>query len=175
VRIEPLFDQARVHERIAELAEEIARGQDGAPLTLVSIAQGAVRFADALQAALAARGVATQRIDVQASRTRGTRLAPVRVGAFDPEALDGRDVLVVDDVADEGETLRAVLALAAEGSPRTLRSAVLVDKGGARRAPLRIDWAGFRVASGWVVGFGMDLDGAWRELDWIGRVVDERF
>jgi hypoxanthine phosphoribosyltransferase len=175
VRIEPLFDEARVRARVTELADAIARDQDGASLVIVCIAQGAVRFADALESALAARGVATRRIDVQASRTRGTRLAPVRVGAFDPDALEGRDVLVVDDVADEGDTLRAVLGLAAEGSPRTLRSAVLVDKGGARRAPLRIDYAGFRVASsGWVVGFGMDLDGAWRELDWIGRLVDER-
>ena len=175
MHIEPLFDEARVRGRIAELADEIARDQADAGLALVCIAEGAVRFTDALESALRACRVATRRLDVAVRRTRGTRLGPVQVGAFDPDALEGCDVLVVDDVADEGDTLRAVLGLAASGEPRRLRSAVLVDKRGRRSGPLRIDYAGFVVESGWVVGFGMDADGAWRELDWIGRLVDERF
>jgi hypoxanthine phosphoribosyltransferase len=68
-----------------------------------------------------------------------------------------------------------VLDIAALAEPRSLRCAVLVDKRERRRAAVTPDYAGFVVESGWVVGFGMDLDGAHRELDYIGVVRDERF
>ena len=99
----------------------------------------------------------------------------MQVDAFEPERFEGRDVLVVDDIADEGDTLRAVCELVAAGEPRSLRTAVLVDKREKRTAALALDYAGFRVERGWVVGFGMDLHGAYRELDFIGVAVDPRF
>jgi hypoxanthine phosphoribosyltransferase len=68
-----------------------------------------------------------------------------------------------------------VLEIAALGEPRSLRCAVLVDKRERRRAAIAPDYLGFVVESGWVVGFGMDLDGAYRELDFIGVLRDERF
>jgi hypoxanthine phosphoribosyltransferase len=102
-------------------------------------------------------------------------LQDVQVEAFDPDAFEGRDVLVVDDIADEGETLRAVLDLLAGVETRTVRTAVLVDKRTPRRGRLPLDYVGFELEGGWVVGFGMDLDGAYRELDAIAVVVDRRF
>jgi hypoxanthine phosphoribosyltransferase len=112
---------------------------------------------------------------VRARRSAGTSLGPVTVDAFDPDALEGRDVLVIDDIADEGITLGTVLELASLGEPRSLRSAVLIDKRERRREPVALDYVGFTVERGWVVGYGMDLDGAYRELDWIGVWRDERF
>lgn len=174
MRIEPLISAEAIRARTAELAAQLARDYAAAPLTLVCIAEGARRFADALLAALADHRLAPERIDVRARRTQGRRLEPVAIEGFAAERLAGRDVLVLDDIADEGATLRAVLEIAARGEPRSLRSAVLVDKRERRRAPIAPDYVGFVVASGWVVGFGMDLDGAYRELDFIGVVRDER-
>ena len=175
MRIEPLIPIEAIRARIAELAVAIARDYAHAPLTLVCILEGARRFTDALLAELASRRVFPERLDVRARRTLGTRLEPVQIDGFDPEQLAGRDVLVLDDIADEGATLRAVLEIAALGEPRTLRCAVLVDKRERRRAQIAPAYAGFVVESGWVVGFGMDLDGAYRELDFIGVARDERF
>jgi len=142
---------------------------------LVCIAEGARRFTDDLLARLVRRGLRPSRLDVRARRSAGTSLGPVHIDAFDPERLEGRDVLVLDDIADEGATLRAVLEIVALGEPRSLRTAVLVDKRERRREAVRLDYVGFTVERGWVVGYGMDLDGAYRELDWIGVLVDERF
>jgi hypoxanthine phosphoribosyltransferase len=175
MRIEPLISAEAIRARIAELAVQLALDYAHTPLTLVCIAEGARRFVDALEAALASHRLAAKRIDVRARRTEGTRLQPVAIEGFDPERLAGRDMLVLDDIADEGATLRAVLDVAALGDPRSLRSAVLVDKRERRRAGVAPDYVGFEVASGWVVGFGMDLDGAYRELDFIGVLRDERF
>jgi hypoxanthine phosphoribosyltransferase len=174
-RIEPLISAEAIRARLDELAKQIARDYGDARLALVCIAEGARRFADDLLARLAARGLRPERIDVHARRSAGTTLGPVTVESFDPDRLEGRDVLVLDDIADEGATLRAVLEIAALGEPRSLRTAVLVDKRERRREAVRLDYVGFPIARGWVVGYGMDLDGAYRELDWIGVLVDERF
>jgi hypoxanthine phosphoribosyltransferase len=174
-RIEPLFSAAEVALRIEALAAEIAGDLRGAELTLVCVMEGARRFGDALAAGLRASGLRPERIDMRAHRTTGTRLGEIAIEPFDEAPLAGRDVLVVDDIADEGVTLRAVLEVVALAEPRSVRTAVLLDKPASRRDPLRLDYVGFRVERGWVVGFGMDLDGAYRELDWIGVLVDERF
>jgi hypoxanthine phosphoribosyltransferase len=175
VRIEPLFSAAAIRARIDDLAERVARDYRETRLALICIAEGARRFTDDLVARLAVRGVRPERFDVRARRSAGTSLGPVTIDAFDPERLEGLDVLVLDDIADEGATLRAVLEIAALGEPRSLRTAVLIDKRERRREPVALDYVGFPVERGWVVGYGMDLDGAYRELDWIGVLVDERF
>jgi hypoxanthine phosphoribosyltransferase len=84
-------------------------------------------------------------------------------------------VLVIDDIADEGVTLRAVLDLVAMAETRSIRTAVLVDKREHRTHPLALDYVGFEVESGWVVGYGMDLNGEYRDLDWIGVLRNDRF
>ena len=174
-RIEPLFSEEAVRTRVAELAARLWRDYADAPLSVLFIAEGARRFSEALLAELARHGASPPCLEVRARRSQGSDLGPVELERFDPEELADRDVLVVDDIADEGETLRAVLELAALGEPRSLRTAVLVDKPARRREPLRLDYIGFTVESGWVVGFGMDLDGAYRDLDLIARLADDRF
>ena len=174
-RIEPLFSAATVQTRVDELAARIAQDYHGSPLTLICVAEGARRFTDDLLARLAMRGLRPERLDVRARRSTGTSLGSITIDPFDPDPLEGRDVLVVDDIADEGTTLRALLEIVALGEPRSLRTAVLLDKSERRRDPVALDYVGFRVERGWVVGYGMDLAGAYRELDWIGVLVDDRF
>jgi hypoxanthine phosphoribosyltransferase len=173
--LEELVPAARVRSRISELAEQMARDFDGAPFVIVRIDEGARRFVGALERQLGERGIAPEVRPIRVRRTRGMALQDVQVEAFDPDAFEGRDVLVVDDIADEGETLRAVLDLLAGVETRTVRTAVLVDKRTPRRGRLPLDYVGFELEGGWVVGFGMDLDGAYRELDAIAVVVDRRF
>ncbi|MDX1648462.1 MAG: phosphoribosyltransferase family protein [Myxococcota bacterium] len=175
MRIDPLFSAEEVAARIRELATRLLRDYADSPLLVVCIAEGAVRFVDDLLAELAPKGLVPERVDVRARRTEGTSLGPVQVEHFDPEILDDRDVLIVDDIADEGATLRAVLELCQLSEPRSVHTAVLVDKTGRRREPLPLDYVGFTIESGWVIGYGMDVDGEYRELDWIGVLRDERF
>lgn len=166
----------RVRARILELAHQLARDFDGAPFVILRIDEGARRFVEALVEALEGQGIEPEVRPIRVRRTRGTSLLDVEVEAFEPEGFEGRDVLVVDDIADEGETLQAVLRLLAGCEPRSLRTAVLVDKRASPRLRLRPDYVGFAVEQqGWVVGFGMDLEGRYRELDSIALVIDRRF
>jgi hypoxanthine phosphoribosyltransferase len=175
MRIEPLFTEAQIEARIRELSDRIYRDYVDSPLIILCIAEGAGRFADALVAAVEPRGLRPGRLTVRARRTEGTALRPVQVDAFDAECLDDHDVLIVDDIAEEGSTLRAVLELVSMAEPRTVRTAVLIDKNGDRSEPLRLDYVGFEIERGWVIGYGMDVDGEYRDLDWIGVLRDDRF
>ena len=175
MRIEPLFTEAEIEARIGELSVRIYRDYADSPLIVVCIAEGAIRFVDALLEAVEPRGLCPERLTVRARRTEGTVLGPVQVDAFDAESLEDRDVLVVDDIADEGTTLRAVLDLVSMAEPRSVKTAVLVDKRERRVEPLDLDYVGFEVESGWVIGYGMDVDGEYRDLDWIGVLREDRF
>ncbi len=155
---------ARIDGIAAELAPSLA---DRTPLVVV-IAEGARRFAARLARGLEARGLAPERVEVRARRSHGTELREVVLDGFDSSVFRGRDVVITDDIADEGRTLEAVGALVRGGAPRSVRIAVLVSKSVRRRVALRLDHVGFEVATGWVVGYGMDLDGAYRELDFLG-------
>jgi len=175
MRIEPLYSEDEVQERLRELAARLARDYADSPLTVICILEGARRFVDDLLAELARRGVDAERLDVRAHRTEGTRLGPVQLEHFDPEGLDGRDVLLADDIADEGATLQAVREIVSLAEPRSVRTAVLIDKRERRTLDLQVDYAAFVLESGWVIGYGMDVDGEFRDLDWIGLLKDDRF
>jgi hypoxanthine phosphoribosyltransferase len=161
---------SEIEARIAEIAELVRRGcADRRPL-LVAIAEGARRFATCLAEALGARGLEPELLFLRVSRTRGTELGELEIEKIEPARVAGRDVVVVDDIADEGLTLHAVLGLVERGQPKSLRSAVLVDKRERRKLDVRIDYVGFEVEEGWVVGYGMDLDGRYRDLDYLAVV-----
>lgn len=163
-----LFAASVVDARIDALAGEIARALPTRRPLVVVIAEGARRFAARLARGLEARGLAPESLEVRARRSQGTTLGDVVIDACPPEQFRARDVVVTDDIADEGRTLEAVTALVRSGAPRSVRTAVLVSKPTRRRVALALDHVGFEVGEGWIVGYGMDLDGAYRELDWLG-------
>jgi hypoxanthine phosphoribosyltransferase len=170
-RLRVIHAAPEVAARIAALGAQIARDCRSRAPALVMIAEGARRFAGALARELRAGGLSPEALEVRARRTRsGTRLGEVVLGDFDPRPLAGREVLIVDDIADEGLTLREVGRRVLEVGPASLRRAVLVSKLGGRKVDLQLDYVGFEVADGWVVGYGMDLDGAYRDLDHLAIV-----
>jgi hypoxanthine phosphoribosyltransferase len=170
MQILPLFSLEEVEARIATIAERLYRDYADSPLTIVCIAEGARRFVEELSELLGRGNVQHETEFVVVRRTRGMELCSVQVDRFDHSVLDGRDVLVVDDIADAGVTLRAVLEIVALAETRSVRTAVLVDKRERRREDIVLDYVGFVVESGWVVGYGMDVDGEFRDLDEIGVV-----
>lgn len=167
-RVLELRSAREVDERIDAIAGSLARELAGRTPLVVVIAEGARRFAARLAIGLQARGIEAERIEVRARRSLGTELRAVEIEGRDPGVFRDRDVVITDDIADEGRTIEAVSALVRSGSPRSIRVAVLVCKPSRLRADIALDHVGFEVAGGWIVGYGMDLDGALRELDFLG-------
>jgi hypoxanthine phosphoribosyltransferase len=174
VRLRELYSAEEVQRRIEGIIGRLYRDYADSPVTFLVIAEGARRFAEHLIDALRARDVSIEVVTLRARRTRGAELGQVEIEAVDPSCFEDRDVLVVDDIADEGRTLQAVLSLLEEGEPRSVRVAVLVSKHAGRKVAVPLDYVGFDVEDGWVVGFGMDLDGRFRELDSLALVEGPR-
>jgi hypoxanthine phosphoribosyltransferase len=172
MQVLPRFSSAEIETRISEIADRLYRDYADSPLSILCIAEGARRFAEALSERLQSDNVRHETHFAVARRSGETDLDAVSVEGFDPTVLEERDVLVVDNIADGGTTLRAVLELLELAETRTVRTAVLVNKPGRRRKEVRLDYVGFEVESGWFVGYGMDIDGEFRDLDEIG-VVDQ--
>ena len=171
LRLRELYSARAVEERIGALAAELAAALGSREPLMVVIAEGALRFAARLCERLAEHGVRAEQRFVRARRSRGLELVPVELEGGEPAQFYARDVVIADDIADEGRTLEAVDARVRSGAPRSVRTVVLVSKLSRRKTPIAVDHVGFDVARGWVVGYGMDLDGAYRDLDWLGVVA----
>lgn len=168
--IQPFIAEQKLRARVGELAAQLARDYRGAPLTLLCILEGARRFCDDLLLHLQQHGLKAARLDVRARRSRGTKLGALHIAEFNPAPLAGRCVLIVDDICDGGETLRGMQAAVAKGGAQSIRTCVLLRREGGG-AKLRPDYIGFPIREGWAVGYGMDLAGRFRELNWIGVVT----
>ena len=84
--------------------------------------------------------------------------------------IEGRDVLVVEDIVDTGHTLKHVLGLLSSRAPARLKTIALLDKPSRREAPIRADWIGFEIPDEFVVGYGIDYAQKNRNLPYIGKV-----
>ena len=85
-------------------------------------------------------------------------------------AIEGRDVLVVEDIVDTGFTLRHVIGLLKSRGPARMKSIALLDKPSRREVPIKADWTGFEIPDEFVVGYGIDYAQRNRNLGFIGKV-----
>jgi len=166
----PLFSSERVEARLDEIGRLLYRDYADSPLVMLCVGDGARRFVGSLMDRLLAHRMNCEVEYLSARRNPSFGRAPIQVDAFDPSAWEDRDVLVAGDVADQGAMLRAIVELVELAEPRSIRTAVLVDKRAGRRDPVRIDYAAFVVESGWLVGYGMEVDGEFGDLDEIAIV-----
>lgn len=159
-----LFSAAAIGARLDALAEEITAYYQARPLTVLAILNGSLPFAAdllrriPLPLRMECLGVASYHGTTESSGTV----------TFHQQALppvQGRDVLLLDDILDTGRTLHAVRQrLLAEAAPRSVRVAVLLRKKKRRAEPLEADYAGFDIGDEFVVGYGLDYQGHYRNL-----------
>ena len=169
-----LFPREVVAARVKALAAEIAetcRKERAEELTLVAVADGALVFAADLMRELS---VPVRFVSVRVS-AYGDGVTPGEraeiVGPI-PE-LAGEHTLVVEDILDSGLTLNALRVRLRERNPASLRSVVLLDKPSGRKTPFTPDFTGFTCPDAFVVGYGMDFAGRYRNLPDIGVLRKE--
>jgi hypoxanthine phosphoribosyltransferase len=168
--IRPLFGEAEIRARVADLAREIdAALGSSQDLVLVCVLRGAVYFLADLSRALRT----PHRVDfVEYESYRGTSRGDGRLVKDCSGSIEGADVVIVDEVFDSGETLARLRELLARKRPRSLATCVLFVKG---EPPddARPDFCGPMAGSAFLVGYGMDLDQQLRYLPWVGALRDD--
>ena len=174
-----LFTELEVIAAIERMASAVASSMGKTSLRLVVVLDGGRWFGDRVASALAAGGLETEQMHVRVTRSTGSALRGPPV--IDPDfmqkalpALTGADVLLVDDICDEGKTLRALSELLEPLAAR-LRSAVLVRRvRPAGETAYVATWAALETRSrDWLVGCGMDSGGLFRDLPYVGVIERE--
>ncbi len=165
---EVLFTADQIAERVAQLAAEIRRDLAGRPLTIVGILRGSIFFLTDLVRQLDLD--ATIELVEAASYGGGTRSpGQVALRRYGRLEVAGRHVLIVDDIADTGNTLAAVRRAVEAMGPASVRVCVLLDKPSRRQVPVAVDYRGFAIDDLFVVGYGLDYAGRYRNLPYIAR------
>ncbi|MBO0663069.1 hypoxanthine phosphoribosyltransferase [Jiella sp. MQZ9-1] len=170
--IDVLFSAEAIATQVDRLSREIARTA-GEDLVVVSVLKGAFVFAADLIRALHRAGVAPQVEFISlSSYGAGTVGGEVKILRDIDADVAGRKVLLVDDILESGRTLKFAETLLRQRGASDVELAVLLDKKGHRKAEIEADFIGFNCPDHFVVGYGMDVGHAFRELPFIGHVVD---
>ena len=171
--VDVLLDAVRLQQRVRAIASEIRRdaGPDST-LHFVGVLKGAFVFlADLLRAM---DGAVTCDFLAVASYGAGARSSgEVRLTRDLDQPIDGRDVVLVEDIVDTGHTLRYLQHLLATRRPRSMRTVCLLDKAARREVPVPVDYVGFTIEDRFVVGYGLDLDERYRNLPYVGVMTSE--
>ena len=168
--IEVLFSASTIAMRNLELAKEIA-GRDYADLLVISILKGSFIFAADLIRAMHDTGLAPEvEFIFISSYGAGTTSGEVRLLRDIDNEVAGRDVLLIDDILESGKTLKYTRDLMLSRGARNVSIAVLLDKHTRRQTDLKADFVGFECPDYFVVGYGMDVAHAFRELPFVGVV-----
>lgn len=167
-----LINAPTIAARVAELARDIQRETPGGePVHLVGVLKGAFVFLADL-----VRGFETpvtcDFLAVSSYEGGRTSSGEVRLTKDLDHGLDGRHVVLVEDIVDSGATLAYLQSMLQARRPRSLRTVCLIDKRSRRRVDVPIDYVGFTVEDRFVVGYGLDLADRFRHLPYIG-VLDE--
>jgi hypoxanthine phosphoribosyltransferase len=171
--IEVLFSAEVIAERNRHMAEEIRAAGYTDRLVIVAVLKGGFVFAADLVRALHAVGV-TAEIDfmsLSSYRAGTTSTGTVTVRRDIDTDIAGRDVLILDDILESGRTLAYAKQLLFDRGAARVALAVVLDKPGHRIAPIEAEFVGFTCPDLFVVGYGMDMAHAYRELPYIGHVI----
>jgi hypoxanthine phosphoribosyltransferase len=171
--LDVLYDEAAIGRMVGELGRRISRDYAGRDLLLVGVLNGAALFLADL-----ARAV-TVPVDVDLIRASSygpgmSSSGTVRITRnLSSRDITGRHVLVADCIIDSGRTLAVVLEKLRERGPASCTAAVLLDKKARRTTPVKVDYVGFEVPDRFLVGYGLDKAGQYRNLPYIAAIQEE--
>lgn len=168
--LEVLFSEAQIRERIASLGAEITADYRGKDLVLVGVLKGSCVFmADLMRAVELRMSIDFMSVSSYKDGTRST--GDVEILKDLSNSIRDKDVLVVEDIVDTGLTLSRLLEILGSRGARSVRLASFLDKPEPRiKTELKIDYTGFVVPNEFVVGYGLDAAGRYRNLPFIAVV-----
>jgi hypoxanthine phosphoribosyltransferase len=161
-----------IQRRVAELGEEISRDYGDESILLIAVLRGASLFvADLARAITAPVEIDFMAVSSYGSSTQSSGV--VRIIKDLEELIEGRNVLVVEDIIDTGLTLKYLLKNLASRKPKTLEIVSLLYKKDKQRVPISCKYVGFDIPDEFVVGYGLDYAEHYRNLPYIGVLRPE--
>ena len=165
--ISVLISEDELSKRIAELGEQINADYEGKEVTLICILKGSIFFT----CELAKRISVPVTIDFIQASSYGSGTSSsgvVKIKKDLDESIEGKNVIIIEDIIDSGNTLSRLLPLLKERNPESLEVCTLLDKPERREVEVDVKYNGFNIPDEFVVGYGLDYDPKYRNLPFIG-------
>ncbi|MCR4595225.1 MAG: hypoxanthine phosphoribosyltransferase [Lachnospiraceae bacterium] len=167
--VEIMLTEDEVDNRIREIGEQISKDYAGKMVHLICVLKGGSFF----MTELAKRITVPVSLDFMSVSSYGGSTKSsgvVRIVKDLDEPLEGKDVLVVEDIVDSGRTLSYLLDMLRDRKPASVKLCTLLDKPDRRVVDVNVDYTGFQIPDEFVVGYGLDYDQKYRNLPYIGVV-----
>lgn len=168
-KISVLIPEEEVDKKIKELALKISNDYKGKTVILICILKGSIFFT----CELAKRITVPVKLDFMSVSSYGSGTESsgrVKIVKDLDDAIEGKDVIVIEDIIDSGRTLSHLLTLLSARKPNSIKLCTLLDKPERRVVPVDVDYTGFSIPDKFVVGYGLDYDQNYRNLPYIGVI-----
>ena len=168
-KISVLIKEEDINSRILEIAEQISKDYEGKTVTLICILKGSVFFT----CELAKRLTIPVKLDFMSVSSYGSGTSSsgrVKIVKDLDESVEGKDIIVIEDIIDSGNTLSYLLNLLKSRNPKSVKLCTLLDKPDRRVVDVHIDYTCFEIPDEFVVGYGLDYDQKYRNLPYVGVV-----
>lgn len=163
-----LINKSKLEKRIEEMGKQIAKDYEGKELVLVGILKGSVMFMAELAKNIK-KSVALDFMDV--SSYEGTEsTGKIKINKDIRDSIEGKDVIIVEDIIDTGRTLTYVKEYLEQKNPNSVKIATMLSKPSRRVLELKVDYIGFAIEDKFVVGYGLDYNEQYRNLPYIGYI-----
>jgi hypoxanthine phosphoribosyltransferase len=169
-----LLDEQKIAERIAEMGKKISQDYQGKDLLLIGVLKGAFIFLADLVRSIDLP-IALDFVAVSSYGHSTETTGVVRIIKDVDYPVTGKHILLVEDIVDSGLTLRYLAQVLAEQKPASLKICALLDKPERRKVSLDVDYVGFSIPNEFVVGYGLDYNGQYRNLPFVGALKHSIF
>jgi hypoxanthine phosphoribosyltransferase len=169
--IDVMISEAEIKQKVLEMAELIqVRYQTSDNLLMVALLRGSAIFlADLCRAVNLPMSIDFMTASSYGNNTQSSR--EVKILQDLSEGIEGRDVIIVEDIIDTGNTLSKVVEMLKLRQPKSLSLCTLLDKPSRRQVSVYVDWVGFSIPDEFVVGYGIDYAQKYRNLPYIAKVI----
>ena len=171
-KIDVMISEEQIEERVRELGAEISKDYEGRTVHMICVLKGGVYFMTALSKRISEEVPVSMDFMSVSSYGDDTKSSGiVRIVKDLDEPLEGKDVLIVEDIIDSGRTLSYLLKILEARKPATLKLCTLLDKPDRRVTDVKVNYCGFEIEDRFVVGCGMDYKQKYRNLPYIGEII----
>ncbi|MCR4586460.1 MAG: hypoxanthine phosphoribosyltransferase [Lachnospiraceae bacterium] len=170
--IREIISERRINKRIKEIGAQISEEYAGKELHMISVLKGGAFFTCELAKRISIP-VTLDFMSVSSYGDEKSSSGVVKIVKDLDESIEGRHVMVIEDIVDSGRTLSYLMKMLRERKPESLALCTLLDKPSRRTHEVHVDYTGFEVPDVFIVGYGLDYAQKYRNLPFIGEIVEE--
>ncbi len=168
--VKVVLTEEQIRNRVKELAEKISKDYAGKDPVIICMLKGAVYFfADLTKNMSIPIKIDFARLS---SYKNGTTSGVMEIISNITSNIENKDILIVEDIVDSGKTLSYFVRLMKEKNPASIKICAFLDKKERREVQINVDYVGFDIPCGFVVGYGMDYAERYRDLPYLGEIID---